>query len=212
MRARAALISSFGTTGILVAAALLMLAVVSALVAFRGWPGGTGESIASVPVTQQAGAPVELRQVRTVTAPRAVKLAATVASRSAPARASTTGLVKAPVVSGPGHVVKVPRGVHMTLPPVQTPYAPQNGPTMDIPDRNVPIADDDPQPELLPDSDLPPGAPASPEDVEQTVSDVVGPLPSPGEDESGPQVVVSPSGPTMIGVTLAGTTIALGLR
>src|SRR3954463_12019313 len=39
MRARFAYISSLGTTAILVAAALLMLAVVSAIVAFRGWPG-----------------------------------------------------------------------------------------------------------------------------------------------------------------------------
>jgi hypothetical protein len=49
MRARVAYISSLGTTAILVAAALLMLAVVSAIVAFRGWPGNaTGAPVQTV--------------------------------------------------------------------------------------------------------------------------------------------------------------------
>lgn len=43
---------AFGTTGVLVAASLAMLATVSALVAFDGWPHGYGSSsIDSVPVT-----------------------------------------------------------------------------------------------------------------------------------------------------------------
>ena len=45
MRARFAYISSLGTTAILVAAALLMLAVVGALVAFRGWPGSANGAV-----------------------------------------------------------------------------------------------------------------------------------------------------------------------
>ena len=39
MRADRAYIAGIGTTGVLVASALLLLAVVSTLVAFRGWPG-----------------------------------------------------------------------------------------------------------------------------------------------------------------------------
>lgn len=40
MRATKAYIASLGTTGVLLAASLLMLAVVSAVVAFDKWPGG----------------------------------------------------------------------------------------------------------------------------------------------------------------------------
>lgn len=39
MRADRAYLAGIGTTGVLVASALLLLAVVSTLVAFRGWPG-----------------------------------------------------------------------------------------------------------------------------------------------------------------------------
>src|SRR4051812_46824138 len=58
MRARPAYISSLGTTAILVAAALMMLAVVSAIVAFRGWPGSaTGDGgVQSVPLAPRGGA------------------------------------------------------------------------------------------------------------------------------------------------------------
>src|SRR2546423_14397787 len=51
MRARAAYISSLGTTGILVASALLMLGMVSAIVAFNGWPAGAvGAGVESGPL------------------------------------------------------------------------------------------------------------------------------------------------------------------
>ena len=103
MRARAAFIRSLGTTGILVAAALLMLAIVSALVAFRAWPGGTGESVAAVPVSRDAGSRVDLKQVRSVTPPRVAvrRLAAPLRDASAAApRAAATGLVKVTQVNG----------------------------------------------------------------------------------------------------------------
>ena len=49
MRADRAYIAGLGTTGVLVASALLLLAVVSALVAFRGWPGtDVGEDIGNL--------------------------------------------------------------------------------------------------------------------------------------------------------------------
>lgn len=41
MKATRAYIASLGTTGVLLAASVLMLAVVSTLVAFDGWPSGT---------------------------------------------------------------------------------------------------------------------------------------------------------------------------
>src|SRR3954447_16485096 len=39
VRASRAYITSLGTTGVLIASSILMLAVVSTIVAFRGWPG-----------------------------------------------------------------------------------------------------------------------------------------------------------------------------
>src|SRR5947208_13722554 len=99
MRARVAYISSLGTTAILVAAALLMLAVVSAIVAFRGWPGGeAGSGVQSVPLAPPgigasstlAARPVSFR-TRVVRAPaRSAALVAVAARRTA----STKGLVK----------------------------------------------------------------------------------------------------------------------
>src|SRR4051812_47944813 len=107
MRARAAVIPTLSTTGILLAASLLMLAVVSALVGFRGWPGGTGDSVASVPVGAAARAPVALAQVRPVKRPKA---ALERIVRSAPATrhpVSAAGLVKIEDVrTAPANVVK----------------------------------------------------------------------------------------------------------
>jgi len=51
MRAPKAYIAGFGTTTVLVTSALLLLAVVSALVAFKGWPGaGAAEDVANLVV------------------------------------------------------------------------------------------------------------------------------------------------------------------
>ena len=57
MRVRVAYISSLGTTAILVAAALLMLAVVGAIVGVPGWPGGANG----------AGRPVRCRSAQSFT-------------------------------------------------------------------------------------------------------------------------------------------------
>ena len=52
MRARAAYIHSLGTTGILIASALLMMAIVSTIVAFRSWPvTGGSTDVQSVPLS-----------------------------------------------------------------------------------------------------------------------------------------------------------------
>ncbi|MEA2450558.1 MAG: hypothetical protein QOG63_2490 [Thermoleophilaceae bacterium] len=205
MRARAAFISSLGTTGILVAAALLMLAVVSALVAFRGWPGGMSDSVASVPAGNAGGTPVALTQVRHVVTPKAA-VVREVRGASSASRPSAAGLVKTTSVDrAPAGVVKVPPGVHMSLPPVATPTVrapmqPASGPH---------IATDAPQ-HLLPPR---PGGPL-PDGVGNTIDQVVGPLP---ELDGGQGAIASPvtveqggDGAT-IGVTVMGTTVSLPL-
>jgi hypothetical protein len=149
MRARVAYISSLGTTAILVAAAMLMLVVVGAIVAFRGWPGvANGSGVQSVPLAPQAGAahtvlarPVSFtrRVVRVSVRPSAL---VAIASRRT---ASTAGLVKQPsrgplvhglvMVSVPGATMRPasPRSVDSVGPgtvpsPVDTPGGPGSGP------------------------------------------------------------------------------------
>src|SRR6266576_861730 len=95
MRARVAYISSLGTTAILVAAALLMLAVVGAIVAFRGWPGAANAAgVQSVPLapsfTQARATLVITRVKRTAAVVRARPAGAAAQAR----RLSTVGLVK----------------------------------------------------------------------------------------------------------------------
>src|SRR3954453_9090937 len=109
MRARVAYISSLGTTAILVAAALLMLAVVGAIIAFRGWPGAAkGAGVQSVPLT-----PPLTRASATLVVARGHHASAVGRARPVAARArrlSTAGLVKQ---VGPGvvrGVVKVTSG------------------------------------------------------------------------------------------------------
>jgi hypothetical protein len=118
MRARVAYISSLGTTAILVAAALLMLAVVGAIVTFRGWPGAANaDGVQSVPLTPSlTRASASLLATR-VHRPRAV--VRTTAARPVSARSgrlSTAGLVKVvgprtlpgvvKVTSGPGPSIR----------------------------------------------------------------------------------------------------------
>jgi hypothetical protein len=110
MRARVAYISSLGTTAILVAAALLMLAVVGAIVAFRGWPGAAnGAEVQPVPLTSPL-----TRASATLVAGRAghgARALVRAGSATATGRSlSTAGLVKQ---VGPGPVpgvVKVTTG------------------------------------------------------------------------------------------------------
>jgi hypothetical protein len=136
MRARVAYISSLGTTAILVAAALLMLAVVSAIVAFRGWPGAANaDGVQSVPLTPGfTTASARLVVARVYRANGVVRSGTrTVAARTA-RRLSTAGLVK---VVGPRAlpgVVKVTSGPGPALHPVfPQPQAPATGPLPSFP-------------------------------------------------------------------------------
>jgi pyruvate/2-oxoglutarate dehydrogenase complex dihydrolipoamide acyltransferase (E2) component len=107
MRARVAYISSFGTTTILVAAALLILAVGGALVAFNGWPGAASnakvDSVSLDPAAPaRAATPARARPAAARPAARPAATPARPASRRA---TSTAGLVKRTPVAGPGSVV-----------------------------------------------------------------------------------------------------------
>ena len=167
MRARAAYISSFGTSGILVASALLVLAMASALVAFRGWPEGlpTGERVTAVPVAPSAGSATGLREPARALAPagRSDGTRAAGASSTAASGGSTVGLykdsaveagsgqvggmIKVPVVTDPQPVVPLP-------PPSTGPQqtgAPAGGQPPSAPPRDAP-----------PKGDLVPEVPAAP--------------------------------------------------
>jgi hypothetical protein len=60
MRATKAYIASLGTTGVLLGAALLMLAVVSAVVAFDRWPAGTVSTRVQTLVLNDSPAPIRV--------------------------------------------------------------------------------------------------------------------------------------------------------
>src|SRR3954452_20395235 len=93
MRTTRAFIAGLGTTGSLVAAAVCLLVVVGAVVAFNGWPGaGLGNPIDKLVVNDAPNAPAPLGR----TGPTAVATGATAAAATvAPA---PTG---PPVVGGP---------------------------------------------------------------------------------------------------------------
>jgi hypothetical protein len=100
MNAHRVTLRAFGTTGVLVAASLAMLATVSALVAFDGWPNGYGSSsVDSVSVTGTAQPSALV--VRPATAQRGALTATATAPRGTPAPA---GFVKtagpAPAAAG----------------------------------------------------------------------------------------------------------------
>lgn len=60
MRATKAYIASLGTTGVLLAASVLMLAVVSGVVAFDHWPGGNGSTRVQTLTLREKAAPVRV--------------------------------------------------------------------------------------------------------------------------------------------------------
>jgi hypothetical protein len=187
MRARFAYISSLGTTAILVAAALLMLAVVSAIVAFRGWPGGSnhGGGVQSVPLAP-GGASERVALVRrTSSAARGVE-------RSAGARTagaiSTAGLVKSGA-TGP----RVVPGLVM-VPVASSPMQPQpNSPGRH--QQQQPATD--PAPERVA-----PDTPADPGPVPGAGGQIIPPLPSaPSPPPPSAEQVT-----TMVGTVLTGGT------
>jgi hypothetical protein len=172
MRARAAYISSLGTTAILVAAAVLMLAVVSALVAFKGWPGSAARSdVDAVTLAPRAASaePVKVDRAR----PARVRVSrGTGAAGADSARGSesvrTAGLVKT-VGGGNGTVVP---GLRMVP---ATPNAPDPAPAPPGPVPTGPTTPDAPD---QPTSPLQPPA----DDPLAPVEEVVDGLPTPPDD------------------------------
>src|SRR5919107_6423722 len=136
MRARVAYISSLGTTAILVAAALLMLALVGALVAFRGWPGSAnGATVQQVPLGPGTGAARTVLVRPVADTKRVVRVKSFAARAAAQARVSTAGLVKQP------KPVVVPGVVMNPIPPATMhPVAPGTVPASQPPATQPAIA------------------------------------------------------------------------
>src|SRR3954452_91748 len=129
MKATKAYIASLGTTGVLLAASVLMLAVVSAVVAFDRWPGAgvaspiqtvaLNERPATIRVTGHSSAPSATSTVRAATrgavvaAPRATGRAPVVAGKQ-----FSGGRVTSPGGATPAQPA-LPAPVQKTLEPVQ---------------------------------------------------------------------------------------------
>jgi hypothetical protein len=215
MRARAAYISSFGTGGIIVASAFLMLALVSALVAFHGWPGGdaTAGPVNSVPFSPSAANP--LRQVRTADAGTAtVKASAGKLSRTAATRdASSAGLVKTNTlqVGGrvPGVVKVAPPTSGPSVPPVQQP-PPSTGPQPTGSSGSQQTHRRQPQPRgddpLIEVPRLPPTP--LPGDVQDTAGGVVDTLPPPPDTSAAPVEQVTLPG-DVLGTALGAVSVTI---
>src|SRR4051812_6691475 len=84
MRATKAYIASLGTTGVLLGASILMLAVVSAVVAFDHWPSGTVSTRVQTLTLQERSAPIRVSASATGVASAAARAAAA-AGRAGPA-------------------------------------------------------------------------------------------------------------------------------
>ena len=162
MHARAAYIRSFGTTGILLVASLLMLAMVGAVVGFHRWPGGTVvQNVPSVPLKPTSTA--HLHAVRTPAVARVHKRIATRRARhTAAARTSTAGLVKVVPVNSPEAV-----GYPVAISPGHVGSAPQQAGG----------SSGEPAPQQRPPA--PPPAPAPAQPIQQLVTDIVQTLPPP---------------------------------
>ena len=137
MRANRAYIASLGTTTVMIASAVLLLAVVSTLVAFNGWPGaGIARDVGSL-VVKEPDSSVRLtgpEQLLADTLPGAADVAAepipatpvAAAAATAPASDAAGALPVAGIGGGGGEVTPTPNGVSNG--PV-VPVAPTNGPS-----------------------------------------------------------------------------------
>lgn len=153
MRASRAYIAGLGTTSVLVASALLLLAVVGTLVAFEGWPGtGFSQGSGSLKVDESerlaVDAPVQV-------ALNAAPAAAAVAGSPAPgtAAAASTGLT-----AGVADVRRAPvAGIAPTVgdPDRGADFRDEGG-SADGPSPPQPSADDPPPGGLLPETPLSP--------------------------------------------------------
>lgn len=177
MSARKAYISSLGTTGLLIAAALAMLIVVGALVAFDRWPSQAVAEAESVPVTGDGvGAAHGSGESRAFasTGP-SVRSTAMSASRSAAVlrrAAARAGHVDATIAPAPAASVHEP--IVSDLPaPDSDPSTP--APAAQQPQAAAPAAPKPPEPAITPGS-LAPTAEGTLGDTATGVGDTVGGL------------------------------------
>src|SRR4051812_17587789 len=118
MKATKAYIASLGTTGVLLAAAVLMLAVVSAVVAFDRWPGGNVASPVKTLVLTERPQSIRVTE-RSSGAPATPTRAGTTAARGPAAGPRAVG--RGPSVLGEN----IRAGAPVTVAPT-TPAAPQS--------------------------------------------------------------------------------------
>ena len=132
MRATKAYIASLGTTGVLLGASILMLVVVSAVVAFDGWPSGTVST--RVHTLVLADTPAPIRVSATATVPRSAAARALAAVRAGGPRATNAPKVAGRHFSGgrPGSPVTTPNGAAQPAMPVKTPVNLPPPPAIDI--------------------------------------------------------------------------------
>lgn len=141
MRATRAYAASVGTTGVLILCSLLMLALVSGIVAFNGWPGGViPDRIESVLVGDgETSLALEgPDQVAADAAPAAAAVATAALPGSGAPRGSESGVpdlegLPAPVGEAPGTGDPTPPGPGTSPPSVVA--AP---PLIDTPDASMP--------------------------------------------------------------------------
>ncbi|MEA2483178.1 MAG: hypothetical protein QOC55_1125 [Thermoleophilaceae bacterium] len=98
MKATKAYIASLGTTGVLLAASILMLAVVSAVVAFNHWPNGNVSTRVQTLVLREKAAPIRVSSHSG--APSATPLTRAVAALGAVPRAGGPSAVAVPRFNG----------------------------------------------------------------------------------------------------------------
>src|SRR3954451_2803835 len=91
MRATKAYIASLGTTGVLLAASLLMLAVVSAVVAFDRWPDGQVSSRVQTLVLKERPASIRVSARAIAAASTPARLAAAPGIRATPGAPAVVG-------------------------------------------------------------------------------------------------------------------------
>lgn len=139
MKATKAYIASLGTTGILLAASILMLAVVSAVVAFDRWPNGNLSTRVQTLVLDEQAAPIRVSAHAAAPSARAV----VDRTRAAGARPATraNGGTRTGVVAPVTPVVAPVSPGESAVPPLSVQPVTSPQPTQPVQDAATPIID-----------------------------------------------------------------------
>jgi len=176
MRARIAYISSLGTTGVLVASALVMLILVGALLAFDRWPTHAVAEAETVPIADDG--PRAIRRA----APAATKVAADPAPSARAARLTRASqkLVSAAARAGrvESHAAGTAPAQTVRDPVVSSLPAPESAPQPTVaqqePAAQPAPSSDSPAPAPAPVGSVAPGLPIPPGTLDPSNGDVVG--------------------------------------